>query len=126
MSLAHYNPEVSLLTPNQAAQLHVYSGGGRRMDELGVDLGALGSLKALGDRTFEEHIRYCTKEYTDMDNILCDIDDEDVDKIYDIFLGSEKFVEFLRMRGVSMEPVAEPVAVKGGRRSLRKSRSKRK
>ena len=49
MSLANYNPDASLLTPNQSAQLHVFSGGGNAGGKkLKNDVTADDILNALG------------------------------------------------------------------------------
>ena len=77
-----FNPEISLLTPNPSAQIHVFSGGGdvSSGDVSSGDVSLAPEIvRAIEDdlRGFLEDeqirtIRECTKMYTDLTNILCD------------------------------------------------------
>jgi hypothetical protein len=90
MSLAGFNPNATLLTPNPAAQVHVYSGGanvGLTREQVQAAIGVDLPLELFNK------LASCTYNFTDLSNIICDehISDADVAELYELMKNTPNF-----------------------------------
>ena len=98
MSLAGFNPNATLLTPNPAAQVHVYSGGAN------VGLTRKDVENAIGVELREDlfnTLASCTSNFTDLSNIVCSehVSDDDVAELYALIKVTENFGAWITGQG---------------------------